>query len=240
MIQIAICDDSATDRGTLKRMLECYFAKNSQPVDIEEYDNGTVLADDYADGMMLYQLIFLDIFLLDSHGLNIAKTIREFDTDVKIIFFTTSVDFAVESYEVSAFYYLVKPVNEMKLYDIIDRFFLCFHKNPIQSLLVKRGHQTKRLLYSEIFYVESKNSFVIIHAKNGELFRLYLKLSELEKALPPVPFLRCHQSYIVNLNYVRSVNKVFVMIDGTELPIRRQDMKKIKERYFDYVITTTL
>lgn len=240
MIQIAICDDSDADRRTLKRMLECYFARNSQPFDIEEYDNGTVLADDYADGIMSYQLIFLDIFLQDSHGISIAKIIREFDTDVKIIFFTTSIDFAIESYEVSAFYYLVKPVNEMNLCDVIDRFFLCFHQNPSQSLLVKSGHQTERLLYSEILYIESKNSFVIIHAKNGKQFRLYLKLSELQKILPHVPFLRCHQSYIVNLNYIRSVNRVFVMMDGTELPIRRQDMKKIKDQYFDYVIRTTL
>lgn len=240
MTQIAICDDSNTDRQTLKKMLESYFAKHSQPLKIHEYRNGSTLADDYADGLPLYQMIFLDIFLLDSHGMNIARTIRTYDSDVKIIFFTSSADFAIDSYDVAAFQYLVKPVHPEKLYHTIDRFFYYSNQNKSPCLLVKNGHQTECISYSEILYIESKNSFVIIHTRNAAQFRLYLKLSEVGNMLEQAPFLRCHQSYIVNLNYIRSVHKVFILENGMEIPIRRQNVKQIKELYFDYVIRTTL
>lgn len=240
MLRFAICDDCKTDREEIGKYLNGFFLARNQEISITEYEDGTALSDDYRDGEAMYEMIFLDIFMMHSQGMNIARDIRKYDTKVKIVFATVSTDFAVDSYEVQAFHYILKPVNPEKFTLLIQRFLKEMFADRKQSLLVKNSRRQERISYKDILYIESQNTSIYVHTVDGTVYRLYGKLKDYEEELAGKGFIRCHQSYIVNLKHVRSVEQKFVLNDGTQIPIRRQEVKAMREIYYEYVIETTI
>ena len=241
MIRFAICDDFAEDREFVRKVLTAYFYKRNERIEITEYEEGTVLLDDYADGdTVCFDAIFLDIFMRKSHGMKVAEQLRLYDKNVSIILITTTDEFALAGYGVHAYSYLLKPIESETLVELLDGFVRFFHADRKESLLVKNGTTQERIRYNDIVYLESQTPYVYIHLRDGAVHRISAKLTDVEEELKGRSFTRCHQSFIVNFENVVKVDKVFHMEDGTQVPIRRQEMKAMKEAYYQYVIKTTL
>ena len=109
-----------------------------------------------------------------------------------------------------------------------------------KTLLLRERTQVTRLPHREITAIASSNAVLLVHTKNGGVHRLYRKLDELEAELCGCGFLRCHQSFLVNLAHIAAAEQYeFVLSGGMRIPIRRQDAKKLRDAYFKYLLGKT-
>lgn len=237
MLKLAICDDMQQEREALRRFLKGYFAQAGYEYEITEYTCGESLAADYEDGDGDFDLIFLDIFMGELDGIATAKKIRLYSEKVPLIFLTTSPDFALEGFSVWAMGYLLKPLVPEQATSLLNRFLRENCAKTQKSLPIRMGTHVERLPVREIVYIMSSNAVLLIHTQKYEVHRLYRKLDELEAELCGEDFLRCHQSFLVNLAYVTAAEQQeFVLSNGVRVPIRRQDVKKMRDAFFQYLL----
>lgn len=238
MFRIAICDDSETDRRSLEFLLHTCAERRGVDCAFTHYMDGAVLCDDYQDGDADFDLVFLDICMTHVSGIETARRIRALGSDTPVVFLTSSPDFAVESYEVVAFDYLLKPISPERLEQTMGRFFALHSTREAESLLVtSRGHG-RRIPYGDILYIESMHNHVIIHCVGGATHSLRISMSEVERELLTRPnFLKTHQSYLINMDKVTAVDGEFTVEGGDRVPIKVRERRRIRERYFEYALS---
>lgn len=229
-MRLAICDDSEMERGVLQNLLKKYFSGVSLSCEFTLYDRGTTLYYDITEGME-FDIIFLDLFMEDSFGLTIAKKLRELSYRGRIIFCTASAEYALESYSVYAAGYIVKPYRIKDIRHTLDRL-LPEYQYGSYGLIQKSAVMFIPL--NEIMYVESSNTRCILHRADGRVYTIYKKLAEVEAELNDPRFLRCHQSFLVNMNYVCEANESFLLQNGDTVLIRAKSRKQIQQKVLEY------
>ena len=120
MRTIVICDDVEIERLLLKEILCQYFEEINEEVSIIEYASGETLVADVEEGYLDMELLFLDIYMKKLNGMETARKLRQLQCKVPLIFLTASPDYAIESYEVQASGYLLKPFSEEKLMKLLN------------------------------------------------------------------------------------------------------------------------
>lgn len=228
----AICDDSEIDRNIISDFLRTYTTEKSIPIQIAEYEDGVNLLYDVEDGKY-YDLIFLDIYMAQIHGMDVARLLRKNKYSGKIIFLTSTSDFAVDSYEVDAAGYLLKPHDYNKIRNMLDRIF---DRTDVGVFQFSVRNTVYNIPYSELVYVESSNNVCILHRSDGSSYTVYQRLSEIEEKLNDARFLRCHQSYIVNMSYISKADKQFELTTGDVVLIRQKSLKEIRNVYMEYCL----
>lgn len=223
MRKIAICDDSKLDRQLLKVVIQIYFENNEEEFKIFEYELGDNLLDDIE-----VELLFLDIIM---NGMKIARKLRDIQFKAPIIFLTAHADYAVESYEVYVAGYLLKPYDTNKLTLLLDEVL---QRSVQKRIAVKVKKQHRYLEINDIMYVESDKHVLNIHLKDSRVIQTTEKLSELEKTINSKRFIRCHQSYLVNMDYIKDAKTDFILSNDIRIPIRVRGRKEIIERYHKY------
>lgn len=232
MFRIGICEDRLEERNLVMEKAELYFEKENLRHSIQTYSSGETILAEIEDGTAVFDLILMDINLGTTNGFEIAVKIRELNPQVPIAFLTASREYAVESYDVAAVAYLLKPLQEEKLFGLFSKLTRC--EKP-RSLSVKQRGRMKNLDYRDILYLESRGHKVLVHLNNGNTESTYAKLDELEHSIEDERFVRCHKSFLVNMDYVKNAEKDFEMEDGAIVSIRthgRRDVIKKYENYF--------
>mgnify|MGYP004682575139 CR=1 FL=1 len=224
-MRLAICDDDDLERNFLHSLLKKYFSETSISCEFTLYDRGTNLYCDVAEEIE-YDMIFLDLFLKDSFGMDIAKKLRDEGYGGKIIFCTVSADYALESYNVYASGYILKPYSLKDIRATLDRLISEYECN---CYAIRQKAQVVYIPLNEILYVESNNTKCILHRRDGRRYNVYKKLADIEAELKDPRFLRCHQSYLVNMDHIQSAGDNFVMDSGDVVQIRQNGAKEIKE-----------
>ena len=209
MRKIAICDDSKLDRQLLKVVIQTYFENNEEEFKIFEYELGDNLLDDIE-----VELLFLDIIM---NGMKIARKLRDIQFKAPIIFLTAHADYAVESYEVYVAGYLLKPYDTNKLTLLLDEIL---QRSVQKRIAVKVKKQHRYLEINDIMYVESDKHVLNIHLKDSRVIQTTEKLSELEKTINSKRFIRCHQSYLVSMDYIKDAKTDFILSNDIRIPIR--------------------
>jgi len=230
MMRIAICDDNQIDRDIIKDFLHTYLTEKSIPNTMTEYENGMNLICDIEEGYY-YDLVFLDIFMDHILGMDIARRLRSVGYTGKIIFLTSTAEFAVDSYEVEASGYLLKPHDYEKLRSLLDRLI---DRTNIGQFQVSVRNTIYSIPFGEIVYVESRNNVCILHRSDGREYTIYKKLSEVGSQLNDSRFLRCHQSYLVNMSYIAKADKQFELTTGDVVLIRQRNQKEIRRAYQEF------
>lgn len=223
MRKIAICDDSKLDRQLLKVVIQTYFENNEEEFKIFEYELGDNLLDDIE-----VELLFLDIIM---NGMKIARKLRDIQFKAPIIFLTAHADYAVESYEVYVAGYLLKPYDTNKLTLLLDEVL---QRSVQKRIAVKVKKQHRYLEINDIMYVESDKHVLNIHLKDSRVIQTTEKLSELKKTINSKRFIRCHQSYLVNMDYIKDAKTDFILSNDIRIPIRVRGRKEIIKRYHKY------
>lgn len=230
-MKIAVCDDNNNDRKILLTMLKMYCERNGLKADIEMFASGSELLRRMKQ--VSFSIAFLDIFLENEHGIDLARTIRKHDNECLLFFGTISKDFALDGFEVNALHYLVKPFTYGQIENAMDR---CGDKlmSLARTLVLSLKQQTK-VFVKDIIFVEALDRLCYIHTANGvESTRKTIK--DLETELGTASFLRCHRSYIVNLECVREYTETdFILNDGMRVPIRQEGRSKIKRVFRNYL-----
>lgn len=224
-MRIAICDDHQPDREALMEMLRHVHPNWS----LTPYDDGTTLLQDF-DGGIQFDLYFLDIYMGEVSGMDVASRLRQENCHSALVFLTSSRDFAVESYDVGALGYLLKPVAEEKIAEILDRFLTQYRPKQIRL-----GNHF--FVARDIIFLESAAKKVVVHCCNDGTIGWTARLDEVASQLIGDNFLRCHRSYAVNMDKVSRIDGcVFVMSSGHRVPIRRQDKAEMVQLYFQYLV----
>lgn len=231
MFRIAICDDLKEERDNLKNLLDEYFRQQGIQYKVTEYTCGENLIYDYEEGREGFNLIFMDIFMGGINGFETTKKIREFDKYVSIAFLTVSQDFAVDSYDVEASAYFLKPVDKTRLFTMLERQTR-MEKSPV--LEFRRKGSVRYYDYRDIVYIESSGHLVTLHLADGSDDTAYYKLDDLQ--LDDPRFLRCHKSYLVNMDFVKYAETEFLMQDGSKVPIRAHSRKELVDTYTRYFV----
>lgn len=236
MINIAICDDIEEEL----EIISCYISKELRDLDIafkiSYFSDGEDLIEHINSCEKIYDIIFLDVYMKFSNGIDIAKKIRKFDKECKIIFITSSKDHAIDSYDVRAVYYILKPINEQKFSSAIKLAVESLSKENKQ-IVIKNKKGNYRVFYKDILYAESKARIVNIYLKTNEVISFYSKLDDFIQNLQDERFLKCHKSFVVNMDYVLKIeNACAFMKNDITIPISNTNISAIKEKYFNYVI----
>ena len=230
ILEIAICDDSSFDRFVISEMIDDYFKDKSFLYNVTEYGNELTLIDDIEESNK-YDIIFLDIYLNKILGIEVAKKFRAGGFNGKIVFLSASDKYAVESYDVDASGYLLKPHNYAKFCSVIDRLLTGRRKN---MMVIKKRSSIEYIPYDSIRYIESSNTKCMIHCSDGKIHTIYTRLDLIQEELDDRRFLRCHRSYLVNLNYVKCLHESFIMDNDELVLIKKKSIKQIKQEYLEY------
>lgn len=228
-MRIAVCDDEEKYRVHVKTELEKIV--NSIDVVIDSFAQGEDLLKKIENKP--YDIIFLDIEMPAMDGITIAKKIREQSENMELVFLTNHVEYALEGYEVNALRYLTKPVNPVKLQEVIS-YMIKREKNR-KIIWVKNKDCEEKILVTDIIFMEAQNQKVEIHTKDKVYVHRY-NMGDYEKELETDGFFRIHRGYLVALGSIESFGHHEVrMEDGTVLPVSKTKEKKLKDALFQYV-----
>lgn len=179
-----------------------------------------------------FDCILLDTALQGENGLAVARKIRERDALVSLVFITQSRDFAVESYEVKALHYIMKPEYAARLEPVLLEDYSKRYLN--EYFVFENGTDKTRARLSDITYLEIQHRKVAVHLP-GQVLLQEGKLSDLLKALPGQCFVRCHQGFAVNLRHVREVKLREAILDnGQRLPVSRTYAKQTQRAFVSW------
>jgi DNA-binding LytR/AlgR family response regulator len=229
---LAICEDDELQRDFFVEILRSYFGEKHIHCFIKEYISGNDLIFDYEENHVFLDVIFLDIGMPGINGIETARKLRSGKCNSNIFFTTASKDYAIDGYEVDAKGYFLKPYDTKKIFTVMDRIM---EQSEVDRYAIQVRSQILRLPIYEIVYVESANTKCLIHCKNNVVHSIYKKLGDVEQEINDKRFLRCHQSYLVNMDYIKSAKNDFELIDGSHVPIRQRTLKDIKDIYYSYI-----
>lgn len=225
-MRIAVCDDYMDDALLLQ--------KNLRGQEVNIYSDAESLWADVGEKNRQYDLYMLDIFMEGSmNGLELAKKLREVQEEAMICFVSSSNDFYREAYDLYAVQYLIKPVSEGSVNRLLQR---------VQMSLERRVEKEKTLSYSwwglsgvipyeKIRYISIKGHGLTICCTDGRIQESNGKLNELERQICGDIFIRCHQSFIVNIYHVESMIGTELMIGEECIPVSRRYYAEVKKRY---------
>ena len=236
-MRIALCDDDEAELLKVKQVLEGFIVKNQshEQISYRMFTEGDKLLSSINKSGG-YDLLILDVLMPGMNGIELAEEIRCSNNDCKIIFLTSSPEFALNSYKVNAFFYLLKPISASELEPLLNRALFELIKEKSASIVVKETGKLTRIKIHTIQYVESIRHTICFHLRNHQVLYCNGTMNEFcEVLLPDLKFVKCHKSFIINMDYVTSItSKDFIMSDKTIIPISRQTYKQIKASYIDY------
>lgn len=234
MKRIVLCDDVELERQILKELLTLYFEEMGEEISVIEYESGEALITDAEEGFLEADLLFLDIFMKNMNGMETARRLREMKRKGPIVFLTASPDFAIESYEVQASGYLLKPYDAEKIKELTARLLKDDSKRRIA---VKSKRQYRYPYIDDMMYIDSDRHMVTLHMKDGTEIITQEKLGDLKERIGDHRFLHCHQSYLVNMDYIRDAQDDFILAYDTIVPIRVRGRKDIIDMYHKYFLS---
>lgn len=223
-MKIAVCEDEKICSDMLSESLMLYFEKNGSIPEIKVFDDGIPLSDEVSSGER-FDIIFMDLQLKDSDGMETAARIRKYDPDAALIFITGIEDRAVEGYSVSAFDYIVKSTVSERLEKVLDRYFTEKSRGMI-SLSLQSG-ETFICSVSDIIWLESSGRGT--HAgMSGSVLDISVPIGKISAELPENMFTEVHKSVFAQTEKIRSIGTDTVeMSDGKVLPLSRRKRKTV-------------
>lgn len=229
-LQIAICEDSIDEQNRILYILE----HSNFPVNITVFDCGEKLLENYNEGK--FDLIFMDIYMPGISGVETITQIRRVDESVPVAFTTTSTDHTLESYRLNALKYIEKPVKERAVYELLELAQLRKKNAPHLTLKI-RGKEVA-IQFEKIVHIEQKSHNIFLLLTGGEIIKANERLEHIEPQFERLDFFRCHKSFLVNLSYVKNIDRelmVFVMKEGKNVHIRRESMVVARKAFETYL-----
>lgn len=228
-MKIAICDDQMAMHTELKKHLESYAQKRNLIMIYNDYTNGFDLISSQNE----YDIIFMDYQMAEIDGLETARQIRKKNTDTTIIFLTSFPDIVFDTFEVNAYRFLVKPIDDARLEAALDSYLS--DNDESNFILIKTDESNQKININDIIYIEASDKYCNIRTNEGTV--LFKKtLSEIEKMLPEDKFFRCHRTYLVGFRHIVSHTSTDVVFDNKEKAlISRVKLSPFKKAFTNYI-----
>ena len=235
MKRIAVCDDEKKILDEVSGYINKYAEKKNEELEVFCFDSATTLMGALEDGKS-FDIFVLDVYIGEDMGTALARDIRKFGIESPIIFATTSVEHAPESYETGTLRYLLKPINPLKFYEAMDAALASAEKIGQRLIKLKTEHGIESINANYIMYSEAHAHYQYVSLDGGQQLRVRMTVSELYTILSQNGgFIRVGSAYIINLRNVKNVSTAEVnMYNGFTIPIPRGKHSEIKNAFWNF------
>ena len=232
MIKSAFCDDDLSTLNELAVLIDRYRVSHNQEIEYTAYNSPLELLAAIDRGQR-YDILFLDVLMPGETGIDAAREIRTVDKAVKIIFLSSSAEFAVQSYAVGAYFYQLKPIWEESFIRLMDSVLAECAKESGDSLILKCKDGITRVNLSQLEYCEVIGHALLLHLGNGKVLESSGRLDDLSgQLLKRGGFLRPHRSYLVNMDYIQNISyRAITLSCLAEIPIPRGKYAELKDAF---------
>ena len=235
MIKIAFCDDDMEVLHQMNELLDRYRVERNEDITYAAFQSPFELLTEIEKGIRP-DILFLDVVMPGQNGMDVAKEIRQYDTNMKIIFLTSSPEFAVESYSVGAYFYQLKPIWEESFFRLMDSVLAECEKKKKNSLILRSKDGITRIDLQQLEYCEVLGRKLLFHLENGAVLESAGSLDDLAGQLMQYSnFFRPHRSFLVNMEYIQNISSRSIkMVNDAVIPIPHGKCSEIKNTYMEY------
>ena len=235
MIRIAVCDDEKRILDEVSGYINNYAEKKNEEIEAFCFDSARALICALEDGRA-FDIFVLDVYIGDEMGTVLARDIRKLGIEAPIIFATTSIDHAPESYETGTLRYLIKPINPTKFYEAMDVALASAEKIGKRLIKIKSENGVESINDRNIIYSEAHAHYQYVTLDGGKQIRVRMTVTELYTLLAQNGgFIRVGSAYIINLRNVKNVSTTEVhMYNNISIPIPRGKHIEIKKAFWDF------
>jgi len=231
MVRIALVEDDDNYRRELMDYLSRYSRERGEKFHTTVFTDGAEIAEDYTAD---YDIILMDIAMTYMDGMKAAEAIRQVDGEVVIIFITSMPQFVMKGYTVDALDYVLKPISYFAFSQRIERALGRMKKRTKKYVSVMFKGGMRKLDASQITYVEVRDHDLIYHTRT-ECLSTKGSLTEVEALLGPEHFFRCNKCYLVNLEYIDSVENNCIFVGSDQIQVSRAKKKALLDALNDYI-----
>lgn len=226
-LRIAVLDDDREELGRVRGALEAlgescaeYFTDKSELISA-------------AGRKPPFDLAFLDVYLQDGTGIEAAEALREISPETDLVFITTSREHAIDAFRLMALHYLVKPVSQADVAEVLRRREA--RGGARRSITLNVNRERHRVYLDSIVFVQSAKHLVEVKLTDGRCLRVWQPISEIEQLLDG-DFLKINRGVIVNMNEITSMDlETCSLSDGSVLPVKQKDRAVIRKQYSDFL-----
>ena len=239
MLQIAICDDQPQELKTISTYITEYLAAHTWEAEIKDFSHPDKLLSAIEEKN--FQLYILDIVMPMVSGIELGKEIRRRDREAQIIYATNEPQFALQAYAANPINYLIKPLDKKQLFDTLALAISKIDLLEERIFIVKTAKNLRVLNLSDILCCEYRSHAVIFTLINGEeVISRTIRESFTEYSTPilnDLRFLRCHNSYLINMRWVEGFAKDSFTLRGEKVvPIAARQYPVVRDKYMDFLM----
>lgn len=233
-MKIAICDDDKNELFRILSILADYQLERNTEFSYKPFESSVELSAEASHER--YDIYLLDIVMPGLDGMELAREIRNYDKAADIIFLTSSSEFAVESYQVKASNYLMKPLQKDRVFEALDDIMRTRIEDRDSCIVLRSNIGVHKVRLSEIVYVEALNRKVIYYLKNNSQITCAEKFAAVcNLLLQHQEFLLVHRSFVVNMNYIRSIDATDMCLANDNcIPLAQRRVPEIKRLYLAF------
>ena len=236
MLQIALCDDNIDDLSNMVQLIDLYRVSRNFSCEYAAFQNGLELIAILEKGKR-FDIYCLDIMMPGFTGMDAAKEIRGYDKTAPVLFFTSSTEFAFESYSVKAINYILKPVTKEKFFFTFDELLEQIKTEKGEdAITVKSNEGIQKIRISNLVLAEVNGRKVLYHLRSGKIIECTEPFSSVcDTLLKYGCFINPHRSFLINMQYVDTIeNHQISLQDHSSIPIAQGRAKEMKQHYLNY------
>ena len=236
MVRIALCDDEEKILNEISGYIKSYAEKESeQELEVFCFDSARTLMSALEDGQS-FDIFVLDVYIGDEMGTALAGDIRKRGIESPIIFATTSLEHAPESYETGTLRYLIKPIRPQKFYEAMDAALLRVKRIEARFLKVKTENGVASIHANHVIYSEAHDHYQYLRQDTGEELKVRMTVAELFARLSKYGgFVRVGSAYIINLRYVKTISRTEILLyNHIGIQIPRGKYTEIKNAFWNF------
>lgn len=231
VLQLALCDDDNLFSEHLEKLVVEWARREGEKINIKKYNDGSKLLDYICMEGIQFDIILLDMQMKNMNGISTAQAIRKEDKNVIIIFITSYIEMVLHAFEVKAYRYLLKGTIDEEIYPVLTSAVEEIIDEKKNLFVFSFQSTDYQIPLQDIIYFESAKRSINIYLKD-KVYTYYGKLNEVEYIVSKQDFIRCHQSFIVNLKYISEIKGYELMLDNHKcIPISKSKAKDVNSAF---------
>lgn len=235
MIKTIVCDDNKQTAKAIKSLAYQIFRNFKINAEIYTYYNGNEILELICNKKYQFDILLLDIDMPDITGLDVAKSIRQSNSDIILIFISSHEQYVFKSIEYKPFRYIRKQYIKEELPSALRTAYKLIESEKGEAIIIKVNDEEIRLKHSEIIYYEIVNRKLSVHLSNNSVYSFRKTIRDFSKELSDNSFIQINSGCVVNAKYIDKISSADITLDnGEKLIVSRTRIKAVKAELLEY------